>query len=61
VNTPTVSFFGSSRFASSQRWATISDPARQRHFMLGADYSPAVLAEIEQQIMALLSMTQEQQ
>ncbi len=38
VNTPTLSFFGDSPFASPKRWATISDPAKQHNFTLAANY-----------------------
>jgi len=58
VNTPTVSFFGNSLFASSRRWATISAPQRQRNFMIGADYSPDQVADIEQQMIELLEGTE---
>lgn len=46
VNTPTISFFGESLFASSRRWATISEPARQHNFMLGQNYPRETLEEI---------------
>jgi ADP-heptose:LPS heptosyltransferase len=47
VNTPTISFFGDSLFASSKRWATVSSPARQHNFMLGKDYSKEMISKIE--------------
>ena len=39
VNIPTLSFFGSSTFASSKRWAPVNDPRKQHNFMLEADYT----------------------
>ncbi|MBN2964651.1 glycosyltransferase family 9 protein [Sulfurospirillum sp. T05] len=44
VNIPTLSFFGSSAFASSKRWAPVNDPQKQHNFMLKPDY---LLAPIE--------------
>ncbi|MDX4013044.1 glycosyltransferase family 9 protein [Aliarcobacter skirrowii] len=38
-NTKTLSFFGDSLFASSKRWATISDEKYQNNFMLNKNYS----------------------
>lgn len=37
VNTPTMTFFGDSLFASVQRWKAISDESRQHPFMLPVD------------------------
>ncbi len=47
VNTPIISFFGESLFASSRRWATISEPARQHNVMLGQNYPRETLEEIK--------------
>lgn len=55
VNTPTLSFFGASAFASSRRWATISEPERQRNFMLSANYSADTYNKIEAAMLELLS------
>lgn len=46
VNTPTLSFFGTSRFASSQRWATIGESRRQINFMLEPQYDRATFDTI---------------
>jgi ADP-heptose:LPS heptosyltransferase len=47
VNTPTISFFGESLFASSRRWATISEPGKQHNFMVGEDYPAETFEQIE--------------
>ncbi len=47
VNTPTLSFFGESLFASSKRWATISEPGKQHNFMVGEDYPAETFEQIE--------------
>ena len=47
VNTPTISFFGESLFASSKRWATVSEPALQKNFMIGTNYPENTLHDIE--------------
>ena len=57
VNTPTISFFGDSLFASSKRWATVSSPARQHNFMLGKDYSREILTNIEAAMLNTLTQT----
>jgi len=54
VNKPTISFFGVSRFASSQRWATLSNPALQHNFMVGENYSQSLFAEIQAAMLAAL-------
>lgn len=55
VNTPTLSFFGASRFASSLRWATISDPDKQMNFMLQPDYDRAAFETIQNALVRALS------
>ena len=57
VNTPTISFFGDSLFASSKRWATVSTPARQHNFMLGKHYSREILTNIEAAMLNTLTQT----
>ena len=47
VNTPTLSFFGASLFASSARWQPVSEPNRQHNFMLDANYADEQFHEIE--------------
>ncbi len=34
VGTPTMTFFGSSLFASSKRWKSIGEDSKQKHFMI---------------------------
>lgn len=58
VNTPTLSFFGNSKFASSLRWATISEPQRQQHVMLDPDYSPTLLPSIKDKMFQALALTE---
>ena len=55
VNTPTLSFFGKSLFASSQRWATISEPTHQHNFMLGQHYPRKTVDEIEAEMLRALN------
>jgi len=47
VNTRTISFFGNSLFASSKRWAPISDEENQHNFMLPKEYSKQQYKKIE--------------
>ena len=37
VGTPTMTFFGSSLFASSARWKSVGDVKLQEHFMIPVD------------------------
>lgn len=55
TNTKTISFFGDSLFASSKRWATISDEKNQNNFMLNKDYSKEKYLEIEYILKELIS------
>ncbi len=57
VNTPTISFFGDSLFASSKRWAAVSSTERQHNFMLGKDYSREILTNIEAAMLNTLTQT----
>ena len=54
VNTPTLSFFGSSLFASSKRWAPISDPSLQTNLMIGDSYEPCMVDLIESLILDII-------
>jgi ADP-heptose:LPS heptosyltransferase len=54
VNTPTLSFFGASLFASSARWQPVSEPNRQHNYMLDANYSGEQFDEIEQALIRYL-------
>jgi ADP-heptose:LPS heptosyltransferase len=47
VNTPTLSFFGTSLFASNRRWAPINNPQYQSNFLVGATYEPELVDRIE--------------
>ncbi len=53
-NTKTLSFFGDSLFASSKRWATISDEENQNNFMLSYDYDRQTYKEIEKRLYELI-------
>ena len=55
TNTKTLSFFGSSLFASSKRWATISSSENQNNFMLSVDYSKEDYLKIEKKLMEIIS------
>ena len=53
-NTKTLSFFGDSLFASSKRWATISDDNLQNNFMLNANYTKEDYLKIEERLKEIL-------
>lgn len=53
-NTKTLSFFGNSLFASSKRWATISDEKLQNNFMLDANYTKEDYKKIENRLKEIL-------
>ena len=55
VNTKTISFFGDSLFASSKRWATVSEPKNQNNFMLSSNYSKEAYEQIENTLMKELN------
>ncbi|AXH10231.1 heptosyltransferase [Malaciobacter halophilus] len=55
TNTKTISFFGDSLFASSERWATISEEKNQNNFMLSSNYSKEEYNKIENCLMELLN------
>ncbi len=54
VNTKTISFFGDSLFASSKRWATISEEKNQNNFMLNSSYTREEYIKIEKCLLGLL-------
>lgn len=54
VNTPTLSFFGTSLFASNRRWAPINNPQYQSNFLVGATYEPELVDRIEEQMIIQL-------
>ncbi|PHO12169.1 heptosyltransferase [Malaciobacter marinus] len=55
TNTKTISFFGDSLFASSKRWATISEEKNQNNFMLSNDYTKEEYNKIENCLMGILN------
>ncbi len=57
VNTPTLSFFGTSLFASDRRWAPISDPKHQSNFLVRPDYEPSLVDRIAIHMVSLLTRT----
>ncbi|QEZ88626.1 heptosyltransferase [Aliarcobacter cibarius] len=56
TNTKTLSFFGDSLFASSKRWATISDEKYQNNFMINKDYSKEQYLQIENRLKEILDV-----
>ena len=54
VNTPTLSFFGTSLFASDRRWAPINNPQYQSNFLVGATYEAQLVHRIEVQMIKQL-------
>ena len=54
TNTPTLSFFGSSLFASSARWGTISDESLQNNFEIESNYDRITYQKIEDRLMELI-------
>ncbi|EFU70035.1 heptosyltransferase superfamily protein [Aliarcobacter butzleri JV22] len=55
TNTKTLSFFGDSLFASSKRWATISNEENQNNFMINFDYTKEDYEKIENRLKELIS------
>ena len=56
TNTITLSFFGNTLFASSKRWATISDEKFQNNFMLDSNYSVDEYKKIENRLKEILDV-----
>ena len=54
TNTRTLSFFGNSLFASSKRWATISNGKLQNNFMLNSNYTKEDYKKIENRLKEIL-------
>ncbi len=50
LNIKTVSFFGDNLFASSKRWATISDKEKQSNCEVPENYDEAVYLKVEKQL-----------
>ncbi len=55
VNAPTLSFFGDSLFASSARWATISESSKQSNFTVPKNYDKTLIQKIERELLRVLS------
>jgi len=55
TNTKTLSFFGNTKFASSKRWATISDEKNQNNFMLDKNYTQDCYLKIENRLKEIIS------
>lgn len=54
TNTPTLSFFGDSLFASWARWATISDESLQNNFEIESNYDRITYQKIEDRLIELI-------
>lgn len=54
TNTNTISFFGNNLFASSKRWATISDKSCQNNFEIPSNYGDEFLETVEERMMEIL-------
>lgn len=54
-NTKTLTFFGDSLFASSKRWATISNKENQNNFMLDKNYTRDDYSKIENRLKEIIS------
>ena len=54
TNTMTLSFFGDSLFASSKRWATVSDESLQNNFMINKNYSKEDYLKIEKSLKEII-------
>jgi len=54
TNTPTLSFFGSNLFASSKRWATISDKKYQYNYEIPPNYDKEFYDIIEKKLMEII-------
>lgn len=55
VNIKTISFFGNSLFASSRRWATVSDYNKQNNFMLEDNYTNIDYLAIENRLLEIIN------
>ncbi len=54
-NTPTLSFFGDTKFASYKRWKPESDEGLQKNFLVGKSYDEKLYYEIEKNLKDMLS------
>jgi len=53
-NTPTLSFFGDTKFASYKRWKPESDENLQRNFLVGENYDEKLYQEVEKSLKELI-------
>lgn len=54
TNTTTLSFFGENLFASSKRWATISEQRIQNNYEVPANYSEEFYKQVENKLMEII-------
>jgi ADP-heptose:LPS heptosyltransferase len=54
TNTPTLSFFGNNLFASSKRWATISEPKYQNNYEVPDNYDKEFYQQVENKMLELI-------
>jgi len=54
LNIHTLSFFGSSQFASPKRWATVSEASKQSNIQVPADYSSGLYQKVESKLTDIL-------
>ena len=54
VNIKTLSFFGETIFASSKRWATISDTSKQHNFEVPKNYTKEWIFMVESKLKEIL-------
>lgn len=57
TNTQTLSFFGDKLFASSARWASVSDTKKQHNFMVSANYDEVFYRSVEDTMSFILNDT----
>ena len=55
TNTKTLSFFGDNLFASSKRWATVSDEEKQNNFEIPLNYTKEFYGKIERRLVEIIS------
>ncbi|SCN47286.1 glycosyltransferase family 9 protein [methanotrophic endosymbiont of Bathymodiolus puteoserpentis (Logatchev)] len=55
LNIKTLSFFGNTLFASSKRWATISDKEKQANFEVPKNYDETFYLKVEKQLNNIVS------
>ena len=55
LNIKTLSFFGDNLFASSKRWATISDKEKQSNFEVPKNYDEIFYLKVEKQLNNIVS------